>query len=30
MLKIERIANGKVVFKLSGRMGAENVSEFET
>jgi anti-anti-sigma regulatory factor len=30
MLKIERLANGNVVFKLSGRMGAENVSEFET
>jgi anti-anti-sigma regulatory factor len=30
MLKIERTANGNVVFKLSGRMGAENVSELET
>jgi anti-anti-sigma regulatory factor len=30
MRKIERIANGNVVFKLSGRMDAENVSEFET
>jgi len=30
MLKIERAANGEVVFKLSGRMGAENVSELET
>lgn len=30
MLKIERTANGDVVFKLSGRMGAENVSELET
>ena len=30
MLKIERTANGEVVFKLSGRMGAENVSELET
>jgi hypothetical protein len=30
MLKIERIGNGNVVSKLSGRMGAENVSEFET
>jgi hypothetical protein len=30
MLEIERIANGNMVFKLSGRMGAENVSEFET
>jgi anti-anti-sigma regulatory factor len=30
MLKIERTANGDVVFKLSGRMGAENVNELET
>ena len=30
MLKITRAANGEVVFKLSGRMGAENVGEFET
>jgi anti-anti-sigma regulatory factor len=30
MLKITRAANGEVVFKLSGRMGAENVSELET
>jgi anti-anti-sigma regulatory factor len=30
MLKIERTANGEVVFKLSGRMGAVNVSELET
>ena len=29
MLKIERTANGEVVFRLSGRMNAENVSEFE-
>jgi anti-anti-sigma regulatory factor len=29
MLKITRLANGKVVFKLSGRMGAENVGELE-
>jgi anti-anti-sigma regulatory factor len=29
MLKIERTANGKVVFKLIGRMGAENVNELE-
>ena len=29
MLKIERTSNGDVVFKLSGRMGAENVSELE-
>jgi anti-anti-sigma regulatory factor len=30
MLKIMRAANGQVIFKLSGRMGAENVSELET
>lgn len=29
MLKIERTANGEVVFKLTGRMGAENVTELE-
>ena len=29
MLKITRTANGEVVFKLSGRMGAENVTELE-
>lgn len=29
MLKIERTSNEDVVFKLSGRMGAENVSELE-
>ena len=29
MLKIDRTANGEVVFKLSGRMNAENISEFE-
>ena len=29
MLKIERTANGQVVFKLTGRMGAENVNELE-
>jgi anti-anti-sigma regulatory factor len=29
MLKITRAANGKVVIKLSGRMGAENLSELE-
>ena len=29
MLKITRTANGEVVFKLSGRLGAENVSELE-
>jgi hypothetical protein len=30
MLKITRAANGEVVFKLSGRMGAENIGELET
>ena len=30
MLKITRAANGEVVIKLSGRMDAENVGEFET
>jgi len=30
MLKITRAANGGVVFKLSGRMGAENIGELET
>jgi hypothetical protein len=30
MLRITRTGNGKVVFKLSGRMNAENVSELET
>jgi anti-anti-sigma regulatory factor len=29
MLKITRAANGEVVFKLSGRMGAENTGELE-
>ena len=29
MLKITRAANGEVVFKLSGRMGAENIGELE-
>ena len=29
MLKITRVANREVVFKLSGRMGAENVGELE-
>ena len=29
MLKITRIVNGEVVFKLSGRMDAENVNELE-
>ena len=30
MLKITRAANGEVVFKLSGRMDAENLTELET
>ena len=30
MLKITRAANGEVVFKLSGRMDAENVAELQT
>ena len=30
MLKITRTANGEVVFKLSGQMGAENIAELET
>ena len=29
MLKITRVANGEVVFKLSGRMDAENIGELE-
>jgi anti-anti-sigma regulatory factor len=29
MLKIERTANQEVVFKLTGRMNAENVNELE-
>ena len=29
MLKITRATNGAVVFKLSGRMGAENIGELE-
>lgn len=29
MLKITRAANGEVVFKLSGRMGTENLGELE-
>jgi anti-anti-sigma regulatory factor len=29
MLKITRATNGEVVFKLSGRMGAENIGELE-
>ena len=30
MLKINRAANGEVVFTLSGRMDAENVAEMKT
>jgi hypothetical protein len=30
MLRITRAANGEVVFKLSGRMDAENIVELET
>ena len=30
MLKITRAANGEVVFKLSGRMGAKDIAEVET
>jgi anti-anti-sigma regulatory factor len=30
MLKITRVANGEVVFSLSGRMDRENVGELET
>jgi hypothetical protein len=30
MLRITRVANGEVVFRLSGRMGAENIGELET
>ena len=30
MLKITRAANGEVVFKLSGQMDAENLTELET
>lgn len=29
MLRITRTANGEVVFKLSGQMSAENISELE-
>jgi len=29
MLKITRAANGEMVIKLSGRMGAENLGELE-
>ena len=30
MLRITRTANAEVVFKLSGRMGAENIVELES
>ena len=30
MLKIQRSANGQVVFKLSGRMDEEHIAELET
>jgi hypothetical protein len=30
MLKINRVANGEVVFTLSGRIDAENVAELQT
>jgi anti-anti-sigma regulatory factor len=30
MLKITRAANGEVVFKLSGRMVAENINDLKT
>jgi hypothetical protein len=30
MLKVQRSGNGQVVFKLSGRMEAENIAELET
>ena len=30
MLRIQRSANGEVVFKLSGRMETENISELKT
>ena len=30
MLRITRTANGKVVFKLSGQLSAENIGEMET
>ena len=29
MLRIRRLANGQVVFKLSGRMGLEDIAELE-
>ena len=30
MLRITRVVNGKVVFRLIGRMGAESIGELET
>ena len=30
MLKIRRVANGQVVFALSGRMAKDNIAELET
>jgi hypothetical protein len=30
MLRITRVVNGEVVFKLIGRMGADNIGELET
>jgi hypothetical protein len=30
MLKVQRSANGQIVFKLSGRIDAENIAELET
>jgi anti-anti-sigma regulatory factor len=30
MIKIMRVVNGEVVFKLSGRMGTEDIAELET
>jgi len=30
MLKIDRTANGEVILKVSGRMGAENVADVKT
>jgi hypothetical protein len=30
MLRIRRLANGQVVFKLSGRLGLEDIAELET
>lgn len=30
MLKITRVANGEVIFRLSGRMDAENIAELQS